>query len=97
MFLTREDAVFFRTDDLIDELKSRGWKVLPQTLGQTAISFNRIEPFPAGVDFKVEATDRIRSQLSAEHLEFRTRPGFNFVNGKVVTATIHSALLRVFR
>ncbi|WP_315740155.1 MULTISPECIES: hypothetical protein [unclassified Bradyrhizobium] len=99
MFLTRGDAILFRTDDLISELESRGFKVLAKSASRPALSWHRTEPFPKGLDFKAEATEKIRGQLTAADLEFRTRPHMtcSISDGELVETTVHSAYLRVFR
>lgn len=55
------------------------------------LSFHRRAPTPPGVDFKAEAVERLRQQVTAEMVRFETsvRPGMTPGENE----TIHSAYL----
>lgn len=76
------------TEELAAELNSRGYIV--RLKGVTTLSFHRTFPFPEGCDFKNEALQMIREQLTLEHLHFEERKRKLAFEGD---KTIHSAYL----
>jgi hypothetical protein len=81
---------------LISALQRRGYSVRHEGEARNPLSWNRTEPFPAGLDFRVEALEKIRNMIKPEMLSFSTRPYPQIdANGQRVDHTVHTAILRV--
>lgn len=84
----------YPTNQLIEHLEARGYFIRHSSEARTVLQFHRITPFPKGLDFKQEALERIKKQLSLEHIPFEERS-----TGMITLPdeSIHSAFLRVLR
>ena len=74
--------------DMIRELTRRGYTVRHMDEARKPLSWHRTLPFPEGVDFRSEALEKLREQLTADHIQFTTRQA---IDGP----EIQSATLRV--
>ncbi|MEH2517524.1 hypothetical protein V1279_003097 [Bradyrhizobium sp. AZCC 1610] len=84
----------YPTNHLIEHLQAQGYVIRHSSEARTVVQFHRITPFPKGVDFKQEALERIKRQISLEHILFEER------NSGMITRPdeiIHSAFLRILR
>jgi hypothetical protein len=83
---------FIPDRDLIAELRQRGYIVRHKTETKP-LMWSRTLPFPDGVDFKAEALEKLREQITPEmiHIETRLPP----VMAGVGASEIQSAILRV--
>lgn len=75
-------------ETLKKEMDRRGYVVMPKA-STRPLTWNRTVPIPEGVDFEVEALEKLRSGITKEMVEFKTRPGSEF------QPEIKTAILRV--
>lgn len=66
---TLEQAL--KEHECIELLTKAGYIITPP--GFRGLSCHRTEPFPDGVDFKQEALNSLRSQLTLDHIHFSQR------------------------
>ena len=76
--------------ELIRILQERGYIVRHKREASKVLSWNRVEPMPEGIDFKVEALEKIREQITQELLDIKSRP-----DSSGLTKGIKSAKLRL--
>lgn len=93
MHVTVHDLALFDDEELARELERRGYTVRPNSRARQQLSWNRKSPIPDHIDFKAEAVDKIREQITPELLRFVDRevPGMK----PETTETVHSAVLRI--
>ncbi|MCP1757884.1 hypothetical protein ACFLEY_22800 [Bradyrhizobium sp. YCK136] len=98
MFIDPRDVVFFSDDTLTKALENRGYRVIPPGLPRENLTWNRVEPFPKGINFKDEALGKIKDQIRMEHLEFTSR-AHPWIDRKCqpTTQMISTACLRIYR
>lgn len=65
---------YFSDVELIREIERRGYVVRHRSEAQRPLSWNRTAPIPAGIDFKVEAIDKLRGMITPELVRFSVRP-----------------------
>lgn len=87
----RDALLEYRDHLLIKELERRGYVVRHVREAQQPLSWHRTAPFPDGVDFRSEAVEKLREQITPDHVAFTTRESIG------CGPTIHSATLRVLR
>jgi hypothetical protein len=75
--------------EIIDYLSERGYIVRYKHDAQAKVLWNRLEPIPADVDFKAEALEKLKEQITVDHVHFGSRPT---TDGK----TVRVATLRLF-
>lgn len=78
---------------MIRVLEARGYVVRDGRESQRPLTWNRLEPFPRGLDFKAEAVEKIREMITEELLTFTTRQVHSTTPGEM--QTVHTAALRV--
>lgn len=59
--------------EMIAQLQKRGYVIRHKSEAREPLSWNRTMPFPDGVDFKAEAVEKLREQVTADILDFETR------------------------
>ncbi len=79
--------------ELISMLERRGYVVRRRSEANHVLSWNRTEPIPHGIDFKAEAVEKLRAQITPDMVRFETRHGSSVE--PLVSPTIQSAYLRV--
>lgn len=72
---------------LIEELKRRGYIVRHAREARSPLSWHRTSPFPKEVDFRSEAVEKLREQLTPEHIVFSTRDAID--GPEIHSATLH--------
>ena len=75
--------------EMIDHLREHGYIVRHKSEAQTNLLWNRLEPIPADVDFKAEALEKLKEQITLDHIHFGSRP---MTDGK----SVRVAALRLF-
>lgn len=92
-----DSALAMMTDvQLIAMLQRRGYTVRHNSESRQPLSWNRLEPIPAGVDFRMEAAEKIRAMITADMLSFSKRPYQTFdPGGEAVDSVVHTAVLRI--
>jgi len=60
--------------EMVKALQERGYIVRHKNEASVVLSWNRTQPMPADVDFNKEALQKIRDQITLDHIEFTTRP-----------------------
>lgn len=78
--------------ELIAMLQRRGYIVRHESEARHPLSWNRSCPMPEGLDFKKEAVEKLREQITPELIQFRVEPA---VEHPFTRPEIHSAFLRV--
>jgi hypothetical protein len=76
--------------ELIGILERRGYAVRHGSDASRPLTWNRMEPFPEGLDFKQEALAKIREAVTEDVVEFTTRTVPGELGG-----TVHVATLRI--
>ncbi|WP_316207362.1 hypothetical protein [Bradyrhizobium sp. SZCCHNR3118] len=91
--LHRKTVYGYPVIDVIRILEMHGYVVRHKSESRQPLSFHRTVPYPKGVDFRQEALDSIRNQLSLDHIQFEERspPGIP----ESLPKTISSAYLRI--
>lgn len=77
-------------DELIAILEQRGYIVRHKSEATRLLSWNREAPLPDDLDFKAEAVEKIREQITPNILHFETRSALD-----KSTPEIRSAFLRI--
>jgi hypothetical protein len=84
----------YPADQMIRHLELRGYIVRHSSEARRPLSWNRTLPFPHGVNFELEALEKIREQIKPEHLTIETHAlhGSPHVN---LPDRVQTALLRI--
>lgn len=86
----------FEDSELIAALQERGYHIRHASEARHPLSWNRAAPFPADVDFRTEALEKIRACITPELIEFRVEPAEPpAFAGDIGRPEIHRAVLRV--
>jgi hypothetical protein len=78
-----------RADFIVRALDLAGYAIVPKVLTKP-LSWNRTSPLPEGVDFKSEALEKLREQITLEMISFEITNG-----GNERSPDIHRAILCV--
>ncbi|WBT40183.1 hypothetical protein [Hyphomicrobium sp. DMF-1] len=86
----------FHDTELIRVLEARGYVVRHKDEARIPLSWNRAAPFPEGLDFKAEAVERLREQITPGMIYFRTEPAVPpKFDGDLGRPEIRRAILRI--
>lgn len=80
--------------ELAKALRQQGYTVKEPGFDRRAITWNRTEPFPDHIDFKVEAVEKISQQVNEHDIQFTVTEPL-VIDGKEVRPAIHTAELRI--
>lgn len=87
-----DDPRYISDRDLIAELRARGYVVRHKTETKP-LMWSRTLPVPDGIDFKAEALEKLRGQITPEMIHIETRQPAP--SAGVAAPEIQSAILRV--
>ena len=82
--------------ELIAVLQRRGYVVKHESEARRPLSWSRTAPMPNGVDFKLEAVEKLREQITPDLISFMVTPAVApEFEGDLGSPEIHRAVLRI--
>lgn len=77
-------------------LEARGYVVRHKSEARKSLDWNRIAPFPPGLDFKSEAVEKIKEVITKDIIDFQVTPAIEpAFDGDLGRPEIHRATLRI--